>query len=89
MAATSLESSLASGTLLHEVHELLRFFRGETEVVGDAVPVGDTDREPAGSSAESGLALGKRAEGMGSGEFRHDCDFTTQNCFHLLKQLMG
>ena len=37
----------------------------------DALLVGDADGEPAGAGAEIGLALGKSAERIGSGEFRH------------------
>jgi len=61
----------ASGALLHECHEPLGLGRGEVDVVRDAVPAGDADREPAVADAQSRLALGKRAQGIGSCEFRH------------------
>jgi hypothetical protein len=47
-------------------------------VVGDAVPIGDADREPAGSGAESGLALDRGCEGTGSDEFRQERSGTSE-----------
>jgi len=51
-----------SGVLVHEGHEPLRLGGGEVDVVGDPFLASDADREPAGACAESGLALGQRAQ---------------------------
>jgi hypothetical protein len=50
-----------SGVLVHIVHEMLGFGRGEVDVVSGAVPAGDADREPASAGAEGGLAFCKCA----------------------------
>ena len=59
-----------SGALVHELHEPLSLGRGEVDMIGDALLACDADGETVGGDAESRLAFGKRAQGIGSGEFR-------------------
>jgi hypothetical protein len=61
-----------SGVLVHIVYEPQPLGRVEVEVPDHAILTGDADREPACGGSENGLALGQRAEGIGSGEFRLD-----------------
>jgi hypothetical protein len=57
----------------HEGRKQLGFDVAEVKVIGNcALTAGNAYREPTGTDSKVRLALDKGAEGIGSGEFRHD-----------------
>ena len=56
----------SSGVLDDKGHEPLRLGGGEVDMVGDPFLASDADGEPAGAGAEFELALGQRAQRVGS-----------------------